>query len=116
MSCNKERQAAAQSSRNHNEKKEVSRVWQRSIWKSTVSSEPKKWFTTLNLKVIIIGVVCTAVCFGMNRLLPEAVGTGWVFLRLAAAAGASMTAYLICCLALRLGPLKSFAATLLRRG
>lgn len=38
----------------------------------------KKWFTTLNLKVIIIGVVCTAICFLFNHWFPGSAKTSVV--------------------------------------
>ena len=66
-------------------------------------------------KIVISTGVCAAVCLVMNRMLPEAMGTLHVFLRLAAAAGVSLVVYVICCVVLRVKPLKDFAK-MLRRG
>jgi len=66
-------------------------------------------------KIVVSTGVCVAACLGMNSLLPEAMGTGMVFLRLAAAAGVALIVYVICCLVLRVKPLKDFAK-MLRRG
>ena len=67
------------------------------------------------LKIAAAALVCAGVCAGMNRLLPEAFGTGRVFLRLAACAGASLIAYALCCAALRVRTLRTFAGDVLRR-
>ena len=47
--------------------------------------------------------------------MPEVFGTGRVFLRLAACAGASLIAYALCCAALRVRTLRTFAGDVLRR-
>lgn len=68
------------------------------------------------LKIAAAALACAGVCLVMNRALPEALGTGRVFLRLAASAGASLIAYVACCFVLRVRTLRSFAGDVLRRG
>ena len=67
------------------------------------------------LKIAASALVCAAVCVGMNRALPEVLGTGRVFLRLAACAGTALAAYVLCCFLLRVRTLRTFAADVLRR-
>ena len=66
-------------------------------------------------KTVFAAIVCAAACIGMNLLLPEAMGTFMVFLRLAAAAAASAIVYLICCILLRVNTLKEILGGLRRR-
>jgi hypothetical protein len=59
--------------------------------------------------------VCAAVCVLLNRALPEAMGTGRVFVRLAVCAGASLVAYVACCLALRVRTFTEFVRGIVSR-
>lgn len=68
------------------------------------------------VKIIAATLVCAAVCLLLDRALPEAMGTGRVFVRLAICAGASLIAYVAACAALRVNTLREFAGDLLRRG
>lgn len=52
-------------------------------------------------KMLIAGVVCGAVCFGMKAVLPDTLGTLPVFLRLCAATAVSMIAYAAALIVLR---------------
>ena len=67
------------------------------------------------IKIIAATAVCAAVCLAMNAILPEAIGTGRVVLRLIACTAVSGAAYLVCCLALRVKPLASLGRMLRRR-
>ena len=60
-------------------------------------------------------LVCAGVCLLLDRALPEAVGTGRVFLRLAVCAGASLAAYALCCFLLRVRAMRTLANELLKR-
>ena len=66
-------------------------------------------------KIVAATLICAAVCALMNRILPEAMGTGRVFLRLAVCAGASLLSYVLCCLALRISTFAEFANGIVRR-
>ena len=66
-------------------------------------------------KTVFAAIVCAAACIGMNLLLPEAMDTFMVFLRLAAAAAVSAVVYLICCILLRVSTLKEILGGLRRR-
>ncbi len=67
------------------------------------------------LKIAAAALACAGVCVLMNRALPEAVGTGRVFLRLAACSGASLIAYAAACAVLRVKTMHTFAVEMLRR-
>ena len=67
------------------------------------------------LKIAAAALACAGVCLVMNRALPEALGTGRVFLRLAASAGTGLVAYLGCCWLLRVKTMRTFAGDLLKR-
>ena len=67
------------------------------------------------IKIIAATAVCAAVCLAMNAILPEAIGTGRVVLRLIACTAVSGVAYLVCGLALRVKPLASLGRMLRRR-
>ena len=67
------------------------------------------------LKIAAATLVCAVVCAAMNRLLPPVMGTGRVFLRLAACSAASLAAYVACCAALRVRTLWSFASDIIGR-
>ena len=67
-------------------------------------------------KIVAASLVCAAVCAVLDRALPPAMGTGRVFIRLAVCAGASLIAYGVCCWALRVKTLRTFARDVLRRG
>ena len=67
------------------------------------------------VRIVIATLACTATCLGMNALLPEVFGTGWVFLRLVAATGVSALVYAICCYALGIKIFREFFGGLLHR-
>ncbi len=67
------------------------------------------------LKIAVAALACGAACALMNRALPEAFGTGRVFLRLAACTGVSLIAYLFSCVLLRVRTMHTFAMEMLRR-
>ena len=67
------------------------------------------------LKIAASALACAGVCALMNRVLPEAFGTGRVFLRLAACTGASLVAYFAFCAVLRVRTLRTFASEVLKR-
>ena len=66
-------------------------------------------------KILFSTAVCVAVCIGMNRLIPDTVGTFKVMLRLALCAGVSLVAYVACGLAVRVRLLRRFARRVLKR-
>jgi putative peptidoglycan lipid II flippase len=66
-------------------------------------------------KVLIGGVVCALVCFGMDRLLPVAAGRIQVFFRLAAVSIVSIGCYGIIELVLRERQLNAFAGSFIRK-
>jgi len=67
------------------------------------------------VKILAAAAVCGAVCFGMNALIPEAMGTLPVIGRLIACTAVSGAVYLACCIALRVKPLRELKSAL-RRG
>ena len=67
------------------------------------------------VKILAATAVCALACIGMNAVVPEVVGTGKVFLRLAVCAGASLIVYALCCVALRVKPLMGLLKSLRRR-
>ena len=67
------------------------------------------------LKIVAATAVCALACIGMNALVPDVVGTGRVFLRLAVCAGAALIVYALCCVALRVQPLMNLVKSLRRR-
>ncbi len=67
------------------------------------------------VKIIAATLVAAVVCIVMNRVLPEAVGTLRVFVRLAAATSTSAAAYLGACIALRVKALNELLGGLLCR-
>jgi len=67
------------------------------------------------VKIAAATAVCAVVCAVMNRIVPDVIGTGRVFLRLALCAGASMIGYALCCVALRVKPLMGLVKSLRRR-
>ena len=68
------------------------------------------------VKILAATLVAAAVCILMNNLLPEAVGTLRVFVRLVIATAVSAIAYLAVCLALRVRALNEMLGGLMRRG
>ena len=68
------------------------------------------------LKILAATLVAAAVCMLMNRVLPEAVGTLRVFVRLVIATAVSGVAYLATCIALRVQSLNEMLGGLMRRG
>ena len=68
------------------------------------------------LKIVFAALVAAAVCILMNNLLPEAVGTLRVFVRLVIATAVSALAYLVTCIALRVRALNEMLGGLMRRG
>ena len=67
------------------------------------------------LRIVAAAAVCAAVCLLMDRVLPEAVGTLRVLVRLVVATAASFAAYIIVCLLLRVNTLTELAGGLRRR-
>ena len=67
-------------------------------------------------KILAATLVAAAVCMLMNHLLPEAVGTLRVFVRLVIATAVSALAYLATCIALRVQSLNEMLGGLMRRG
>ena len=68
------------------------------------------------LKLLICAAACAGVCFVMDRAIPPALGTGRVFLRLAACSAVSLLAYAAACFALRVHTIRVFASEVIRRG
>ena len=68
------------------------------------------------VKIVLATLVAAAVCILMNNLLPEAVGTLRVFVRLVIATAVSAIAYLVTCIALRVQSLNEMLGGLMRRG
>lgn len=68
------------------------------------------------VKIVLATLVAAIVCMLMNHLLPEAVGTLRVFVRLVIATAVSGVAYLATCLALRVRALNEMLGGLMRRG
>ena len=66
-------------------------------------------------KILFSTAVCVVVCIGMNRVIPDAVGTFKVTLRLALCAGVALIAYVACGLAVRVRLLRRFARRVLKR-
>lgn len=66
-------------------------------------------------KILFSTAVCVAVCIGMNRLVPDAVGTFHVMLRLAVCAGVALIAYVACCFAVRVRTLGKIAKRVMRK-
>ena len=67
------------------------------------------------LKQVAAAALCAVVCVAMNRVLPPAMGTGRVFLRLAAVTAVSMIIYAVACFALRVGTVRMFAGEIANR-
>ena len=67
------------------------------------------------LKLLISTALCAVVCAFMNRLLPPAMGTGRVFIRLALCAAASLAAYALGCVVLRVKTANAFLVEVSRR-
>ena len=65
--------------------------------------------------IIAATLMGAAVCVLLNRTLPEAMGTGRVFIRLALCAGASLAAYAVCCLLLRVRTFTEFVRGIVSR-
>ena len=68
------------------------------------------------VKIVLATLVAAIVCMLMNHLLPEAVGTLRVFVRLVIATAVSALAYLATCIALRVQSLNEMLGGLMRRG
>ena len=66
-------------------------------------------------RIIAATLACAAVSVLLNRALPPAMGTGRVFLRLVLCAGASLVAYVVCCMLLRVRTFTEFAQGILSR-
>ena len=67
------------------------------------------------LRIAAAALACAAACAVMNRLLPPTLGTGRVFLRLAACTAVSMIVYALACLTLRVKTLETFISEALAR-
>jgi putative peptidoglycan lipid II flippase len=68
------------------------------------------------LKIAAATLLCAGTCFAMNRLLPPAMGTGRVFIRLALCAGASLLVYALACWATGVRTFRELANGVVRRG
>lgn len=66
-------------------------------------------------KILLAALGCAAVCMLMNRVLPAPTGTMSAFMRLVAATAASVIAYLLICLALRVNTLYNLLGGLMGR-
>lgn len=66
-------------------------------------------------KIVISTALCMIVCALLNRVLPPAMGTGRVFVRLAICAGASLIVYAAACFVLRVRTLRAFAGEVAKR-
>lgn len=67
------------------------------------------------VKLLASAAVCAGICFAMNRAIPPVMGTGRVFLRLAACSAVSMSAYAAACFMLRVRTIRVFASEVIRR-
>ena len=67
-------------------------------------------------KIVAATLVAAAVCAAMARLLPPVMGTGRVFLRLTACTAAALSAYVACCLLMRVKTLRDFLRDAIGRG
>ena len=67
------------------------------------------------IKIIAATLAGAAVCLLLNRALAPAMGTGRVFIRLALCAGASLIAYAVCCLLLRVNTFTEFVQGIVSR-
>ena len=67
------------------------------------------------LKLLISAALCAAACSAMNRVMPMTMGTGHVFLRLAACTAVSMIVYAASCFVLRVNTIRLFADEVVRR-
>lgn len=67
------------------------------------------------VKIVIATAICAAVCILMNQIVPDVIGTGRVFLRLAICAGVALIVYAASCFALQVQPLMGLLRSL-RRG
>ena len=85
------------------------------VWGWFLATGPEGWQKWASRIWWLATAVCAAVCIVMNRIVPEAIGTGRVFVRLVICAGASMIVYLAGCVALRVQPLMGLLNSLRRR-
>ena len=67
------------------------------------------------MKIAAAALVCGAACFLLNRALPEALGTGRVFIRLVICVGGAFVAGFFACVLLRVRTLHTFAMDILHR-
>ena len=67
------------------------------------------------VKIALAALLCMNICGLLNRVLPPAMGTGRVFIRLAICAGASLIVYVLMCFALRVRTIRVFANEVVRR-
>ncbi len=67
------------------------------------------------VKLLASAAVCAGICFAMNRAIPPVMGTGRVFLRLAACSAVSMIAYAAACFMLHVRTIRVFASEVIRR-
>ncbi|MBQ8110510.1 MAG: murein biosynthesis integral membrane protein MurJ [Clostridia bacterium] len=67
------------------------------------------------VKIAASALLCAGTCVAMNRLLPPAMGTGRVFIRLALCAGVSLIVYFASCWATRVKALRELADGVIRR-
>ena len=66
-------------------------------------------------RIVMCALICGAAAWLMDGALPEAFGTGRVFLRLALCAGTALVFYLVACWLLRVRTLRTFTSEVLRR-
>ena len=67
------------------------------------------------VKLVAAAALCAMVCAAMNRVIPPVLGTGRVFLRLAACTAVSVIVYAAACFALRVNTIRVFANDVIRR-
>ena len=68
------------------------------------------------IKIILAAIAAAVACILMNRILPESMTTLTTFLRLAAAAGASLIVYAAACIILRVEALRVVWSRFAKRG
>ena len=66
-------------------------------------------------KIICAALLCAGTCVALNRLLPPAMGTGRVFIRLALCSGGSLLVYGVTCAATGVSALRELTGSVLRR-
>lgn len=67
------------------------------------------------MKIVAATLVCAGTCVAMDRVLPAAMGTGRVFVRLALCAGVSLIVYAVTCWATGVRTLRALTGAVARR-